>query len=236
VGGTRVSESGCVEDDGWRKMCDELIKVGVNEYIAIFQDCEVLSSKTIATNELTNLASSHHHTTAHLENAENPTDVPKSPSSTNVLFPSGTPAPRRHSPQHPPPYTHVLNPLLTPGIMILTLTNLLVCIAIIVTLRSTSLSSITVSTAVTVPPLITVTPQAPQFRCTMIAVSNSFMSIGIGGGEWSWVSALGHASIQPDADCSEPKTKYYAGRDHGEGDEAYLENVDDCGGSDHCAL
>jgi hypothetical protein len=120
--------------------------------------------------------------------------------------------------------------------MILILTNLLVCIAIIVTFRSISLSLIVVSTAVTVPPLITVTPQALQFRCTMIAVSRDFMSIGIGGGEWSWVDALGHASIQPDADSSERKTKCYAERNYGEEDEACLDNIDDCGGSDHYAL
>jgi hypothetical protein len=62
------------------------------------------------------------------------------------------------------------------------------------------------------------------------------MSIEIGGGERSWVSALGHASIQPDADSSERKSKYYAERNYGEEDEACLENIDDCGGSNHYAL
>jgi hypothetical protein len=52
--GLGFPNSGCVEDDGWRKMYDELIKVGVIRYIASFQDCEALSSKTIETNELTN--------------------------------------------------------------------------------------------------------------------------------------------------------------------------------------
>jgi hypothetical protein len=77
--GLGFPNSGCVEGDGWRKMYDELIKVGVIRYIASFQDCEALSSKTIETNELTNHSKQSSQTTAQLENAENPTQIYPSP-------------------------------------------------------------------------------------------------------------------------------------------------------------